>query len=200
MGAIVISGKHRISRPHGELWIVCSEQLWEKYTYIYGNLINIRPLQLLSLHQLLLQIFTTTTFIHCRFPPNIDACTSFTQPGHIVMFHSWWRHDLHTFSALLVFCMGNSPVTGGFLPQRPVTRSFDVFDGFFYLRLNQQLSKQWVHRLFVTPWRSLWRHNNLTYEWGLDHRITRLRTDLWFTKCEHHYAFIINYSCFCRRS
>ena len=35
---------------------------------------------------------------------------------------------------------GNSPVTGEFPAQRPVTRSFDVF---FDLRLNKRLSKQW---------------------------------------------------------
>ena len=35
-------------------------------------------------------------------------------------------------SALLTFCAGNSPVTGEFPSQRPVTRSFDAF---FDLRL-----------------------------------------------------------------
>ena len=38
----------------------------------------------------------------------------------------WWRHQMETFSALLVLCAGNSPVTGEFPAQRPVTRSFDV--------------------------------------------------------------------------
>ena len=33
---------------------------------------------------------------------------------------------METFSALLTFCAGNSPVTGEFPAQRPVTRSFDV--------------------------------------------------------------------------
>ena len=47
---------------------------------------------------------------------------------------------METFSALLALCVGNSPVTGEFLAQRPVTRSFDVF---FDLALNQQLSKQY---------------------------------------------------------
>ena len=45
---------------------------------------------------------------------------------------------METFSALLAFCVGNSPVPGEFPAQRPVTRSFDVF---FDLRLNQPLSK-----------------------------------------------------------
>ena len=38
---------------------------------------------------------------------------------------------METFSALLAFCVGNSPVNGEFPAQRPVTRSFDIF---FYLR------------------------------------------------------------------
>ena len=33
---------------------------------------------------------------------------------------------MDTFSALLAICAGNSPVTGEFPAQRPVTRSFDV--------------------------------------------------------------------------
>ena len=34
---------------------------------------------------------------------------------------------METFSALLALCTGNSPVTGEFLSQRPVTQSFDVW-------------------------------------------------------------------------
>ena len=67
----------------------------------------------------------------------------------------WWRHQMETFSALLSLCAGNSPVTGEFPSQSPVTGSFDVF---LYLSLNKQLSKQsWVW-WFETPSRSLWRH------------------------------------------
>ena len=64
---------------------------------------------------------------------------------------------METFSALLVICAGNSPVTGEFPTQRPVTRSFDVF---FDLRLNKWLSKQSGGWWFETPSRSLWRHYN----------------------------------------
>ena len=39
---------------------------------------------------------------------------------------SWWRHQMETFSALLAICVRNSPVTGEFPVQKPVTRSFDV--------------------------------------------------------------------------
>ena len=38
----------------------------------------------------------------------------------------WWPHQMKTFSALLAFCAGNSPVTVEFPAQRPVTHSFDV--------------------------------------------------------------------------
>ena len=41
-------------------------------------------------------------------------------------YNSWWRHQMETFSALLALCAGNSPVTGEFPAQSPVTRSFDV--------------------------------------------------------------------------
>ena len=67
----------------------------------------------------------------------------------------WWRHQMETFSALLALCAGNSPAPGEFPPQRPVTRSFDVFFG---LRLNKRLSKQsWGWR-FETLSCPLWRH------------------------------------------
>ena len=57
----------------------------------------------------------------------------------LFLWHPWWRHQMETFSALLALCAGNSPVTGEFPTQRPVTRSFDVF---FDLYLNKLLSKQ----------------------------------------------------------
>ena len=70
---------------------------------------------------------------------------------------TWWRHQMKTFSVLLALCTGNSPVTGEFPSQRPVTQSFDVF---FDLRLNKQLSNQSWGWWFETPSRSLWRHCN----------------------------------------
>ena len=68
---------------------------------------------------------------------------------------TWWRHQMETFSALLAICAGNSPVTGEFPAQRPMTRSFDVF---FDLRMNKRLSKQWWGWWFETPPRILWCH------------------------------------------
>ena len=50
----------------------------------------------------------------------------------------WWRHQMEAFFALLALYAENSPVTGEFPSQRPVTRSFEIF---FDLRLNKRLSK-----------------------------------------------------------
>ena len=66
--------------------------------------------------------------------------------------------EMETSSALLAFCAGNSPVTGEFHAQRPVTRSFDDFVD---LRLNKQLSKQSWGWWFETPLGSLWCHCNV---------------------------------------
>ena len=63
---------------------------------------------------------------------------------------------METFSALLDICAGNSPVSGEFPAQRPVTRGFDVF---FDLGLNKRLSKQsqgwWFETLSCPIWRQV---------------------------------------------
>ena len=51
-----------------------------------------------------------------QYIPNIE-------PIH----YPWWRYQMETFSALLAICAANSSVTGKFLAQGPVTRTFDVF-------------------------------------------------------------------------
>ena len=75
---------------------------------------------------------------------------------------------METYSASLAICAGNSPVTGEFPAQRPVTRSFDVF---FDLRLNTRLSKQSWGWWFETSSGPLWRHCNdihiyITWTWS----------------------------------
>ena len=74
------------------------------------------------------------------------------------LHESWWRHEMGTFSALLVLCAGNASVTGEFRTQRPVTRSFDVY---FDLCLNKQSSIQSWGWWFETLLRSLWCHCNV---------------------------------------
>ena len=63
--------------------------------------------------------------------------------------------------ALLDLCAWNSPLTGEFPAQRPVTRSFDVF---FDLRLNKRLSKQTWGWWFETPSCLSWLHCNAPRE------------------------------------
>ena len=117
-------------------------------------------------------------FSHCHKPPNSLKSTLFyhwfSWTLSINYWHHWqpakrsatihftrWRHQMETFSALLAICAGNSPVTGEFTAQRPVTRSFNVF---FDLRLNTRLSKQWWGWWFETLSRPLWRHCNDSFK------------------------------------
>ena len=74
--------------------------------------------------------------------------------------YAWWRHQVETFSAFPALCEGNSPVTGEFPSQRPVTQGFGVF---FDLRLNKRFSKQSRLRWFEKPSRSWWRHYNYVF-------------------------------------
>ena len=69
----------------------------------------------------------------------------------------WWCHQMETFTALLALCARNSPVTGEFSVQRPVTRGLGVS---FDLRLNKRLRKHLPGWWFETPSRPLWRHCN----------------------------------------
>ena len=64
-----------------------------------------------------------------------------------------WKH----FPRYWPFVGRNPPVTGGFPPHRPVTRSFYVC---FELRFNKRFGKRSRRRWFDTPSHSLWRHCN----------------------------------------
>ena len=81
-------------------------------------------------------------------------------PKELGTYLTWWRHQMETFSSVLALCAGNSPVTGEFPSQSPVTRSFDIS---FDMRLNKRLSIQSWGWLFETPSRSLWRHCYVSY-------------------------------------
>ena len=94
---------------------------------------------------------------HCQFIHTWLGVVSHVRLCFSSAVYPWWRHLIETFSALLALCAGNSPVTGEFPAQRPVTRSFDVF---FDLRLNKRLSKQSCGCWFDTSSRQLWRHCN----------------------------------------
>ena len=70
----------------------------------------------------------------------------------------WWRHQMETFSMLMVFPEGNPSVTGGFPSPWPVTRSFVVFFHAPGQKTVQQTHMRWWW--FETPWGSLWRRRN----------------------------------------
>ena len=63
-----------------------------------------------------------------------------------------------TFSAWLALCARNSPMTGEFPSQRPVTRSFDVFSD---LRMN----KWWVNNHEAGELRRHQAHYDVTVMW-----------------------------------
>ena len=73
----------------------------------------------------------------------------------------------------MAICAENSPVSGEFPAQRPVTRSFDVF---FDLRLIKGLIEQSWGWWFDTLSRPLWRQCNLTMIWT-----QALKERLWAT-------------------
>ena len=73
----------------------------------------------------------------------------------VTRIQSWWRHQMATFSASLALCGGNSPASGEFPAQRPVTRSFDVFFDLHRIKRLNKLSWGWW---FETPAHPLWRH------------------------------------------
>ena len=96
--------------------------------------------------------------VNCRISPSIghhDDCKcssakwALEHQGTACSLSPWqpfvdlMRHQMDTFSALLAICAGNSPVTGEFPAQRPVTRGFYVF---FDLRLNERLKQSWGRR------------------------------------------------------
>ena len=87
---------------------------------------------------------------------------------------------METLIALLSLCAGNSPITGEFPSQRPVTRSFDVF---FDLGLNKRLHKQWRGWWFETPSCPLWRHCNVQHQdfWILTEKLG----SSWCQSCRH---------------
>ena len=101
---------------------------------------------------------------------------------HLSMIEwSWWRHQMETFSALLALCAGNSPATGEFPTQRPVTRSFDVFSD---LRLNKRSSKQSRGWWFVTRSHPLWRHCTDDGIYGQQHTNEAYHFDIFHFKTQ----------------
>ena len=118
-------------------------------------------------------------------------CLSQKHTAPLVKLSSYWRtccrHQMETFSALLVICTRNSPVPGEFPANRPVTQSFDVF---FDLRPNKRLIKQSWGWWFETPSSSLWRHRNENRNYSKSQQtLIMLRNDHTRQRGETHKSF-----------
>ena len=121
------------------MWPMHSFQMWD-LRVVYGSK---RKMKLNGAHNYPNAVFILLSLFHTTCSPHDDVIK--------------WK----LFSALLALCAGNSPVTGEFPSQKPVTRSFDVF---FDLRLNKRLRKQSWGWQFETLSRSLWRHRNVKFD------------------------------------
>ena len=69
--------------------------------------------------------------------------------GEILYHFSWWRHQMGAFSAWLVLCAENSPVTGELPSQSASNAGFDV--SLMWVRMPKKQSND---RWFETTWRS----------------------------------------------
>ena len=74
--------------------------------------------------------FSRKSFQRDRLTYNWIIVSGYTPQQYVTLGQygkSWWRHQMETFNASLALCAGNSPVTGEFPSQRPLTQSFDIF-------------------------------------------------------------------------
>ena len=137
----------RYSKSDIVFMVVNMWEIWACFIYkIVGLFFNFIKLSLVNMKKAYMLIFGI-----------LDG--EITNGELVKLIVSWWRHQMKTFSALLAICARNSPVTGEFPSQTPVTRSFDVF---FDLHQNKRLRQQSWGWWFVTPSCSLWRHCNDT--------------------------------------
>ena len=132
-----------------------------RYVYQGFNDRVCHPIAAITETSILVSLFKSNFYCEDRVPVDIIyGCPILKWAAETWLINrvpgSWWRHRMEAFSALLAICAGNSPVSGEFPTQRPVTRSFVYFD----LRPNKWLSKQSWGWWFETPSRPLWRHRN----------------------------------------
>ena len=103
--------------------------------------------------------------------------------------HAWWRNQIETFSALLVLCARNSPVTGEFPAQRPVTWALMFsstcawINGLVNNREAGDLRRHHAHDDVIVMW-ALTISNAFRWPWTLQvpvPYINRIRT--WSSMC-----------------
>ena len=140
---------------HRSPWVYYFSSLLYGFIVLMMIITSRSQLHFSTWNHILTPVYRIITFItqQCM----LSVCPSVYLPT--IMYQiSWWRHKIEAFSALLALCAGNSPVTGDFPSQRPVTRSLV---GFFYLRMKKRLSKQPWRWWFETTRHSLWRRCNV---------------------------------------
>ena len=136
--------------------------IYHKICICYQCILPVWEISSVLFFVIYLNIFFKVALMDCPSASEITSKgTGKSHTANVIM--PWWRHQMETFSALLAFCAGSSPVPGEFPTQRPVTRSFDVF---FDLRPNKRLGKQWWGWWFETPSCPLWRQCNAEVRFG----------------------------------
>ena len=102
-----------------------------RHCWVTGRATWIRNIYMITESQLYLihkTVWWLWNFCHVKFTQQCQ-CWVHSLGGEWIfteIYCSWWCHQMETFSLLLALCVGNSPVTGEFPSQRPVTRSFDI--------------------------------------------------------------------------
>ena len=120
-------------------WLIINWTITIKLPWNFHNQIKTFPLK---------EMYVKMSFVKCR-PFYLGLNALMAVHDDVIK----WKH----FPRYWPFVRGNSPVTGEFPKQRPVSRSFDVF---FDLRLNKRLRKQSWGWWFETLSRPLRCHCN----------------------------------------
>ena len=137
------------------VFCVCADSSCPHIIFHWSLLSNVELVYIFEGHiniQLNLKLFITRINIHALWSCHSVCCRKCLwwfknsrrnleakfEPFRCWGRNTWWRNQMETFSALLALGAGNSPVTGEFPAQRPVTRSFDVL-------FNLYLINGWVN-------------------------------------------------------
>ena len=73
-----------------------------------------------------------------------------------LIWAAWWRHDMETFSALMVLCEGNSLITGEFSSQRTVIIWVIIF--FLWCKPGQTVDQSFWLPVISDAMTVMWRH------------------------------------------
>ena len=148
---------------HNEFTTHCHTKIYSKWSKIFQQCL------IQQTYSEMCQTVPACQMTHFRNMWNQTNLLSRSSPGssfphgvsiswisHPGIYTSWWRHQIGTFSESLAFVRGihRWPANSAHKGQWHEALLF------FYLRLNQQLSKQWRRRWFETPSCSVWRHCN----------------------------------------